>query len=158
MQKNRIVILMLGMFSVLTAYAQYPSLTKAERDRDHYIDSITKAHSDSAWQVAWPIVEKETREGRPFIPWASRSSDLPQADIPAFPGAVSHRIIKTEMNLSPEKVKRYGHVYCEGNIMEGFPAITADNWKGGVQIESLEDVGGGYTNIERYINGIGAKD
>lgn len=52
MQKNRIVILMLGMFSVLTASAQYPSLTKAERDRDHYIDSITKAHSDSAWQVA----------------------------------------------------------------------------------------------------------
>ena len=394
MQKNRIVILMLTMFSVLTAYAQYPSLTKAERDRDHYIDSITKAHSDSAWQVAWPIVEKEAREGRPFIPWASRSSDLPQADIPAFPGAegggmytcggrggkvltvtnlnddgpgsfrwaceqggariivfnvsgnirlktpvvirapyvtiagqtapgegvqisgesvwidthdvivrhmrfrrgendvarrddclggnpvgnimldhlscafgldenisfyrhmyhqggnhpdlklptvnvtiqnsisakaldtynhsfgaiiggvnnafirnlwscnggrnprsgssgvfnfvnnvvynwthrtvdggdwmtffnvynnyfkpgpatpktgaISHRIIKTEMNLSPEKVKRYGHVYCEGNIMEGFPAITADNWKGGVQIESLEDVGDEEANI-----------
>lgn len=394
MQKNRIVILMLTMFSVLTSYAQYPSLTKAERDRDHYIDSITKAHSDSAWQVAWPIVEKEAREGRPFIPWASRSSDLPQADIPAFPGAegggmytcggrggkvltvtnlnddgpgsfrwaceqggariivfnvsgnirlktpvvirapyvtiagqtapgegvqisgesvwidthdvivrhmrfrrgendvarrddclggnpvgnimldhlscefgldenisfyrhmyhqggnrpdlklptvnvtiqnsisakaldtynhsfgaiiggvnnafirnlwscnggrnprsgssgvfnfvnnvvynwthrtvdggdwmtffnvynnyfkpgpatpktgaVSHRIIKTEMNLSPEKVKRYGHVYCEGNIMEGFPAITADNRKGGVQIESLEDVGEEEANI-----------
>ncbi len=394
MQKNRIVILMLGMFSLLTASAQYPSLTKAERDRDHYIDSITKAHSDSAWQVAWPIVEKEAREGRPFIPWASRSSDLPQAEIPAFPGAegggmytcggrggkvltvtnlnddgpgsfrwaceqggariivfnvsgnirlktpvvirapyvtiagqtapgegvqisgesvwidthdviirhmrfrrgendvarrddclggnpvgnimldhlscefgldenisfyrhmyhqggnrpdlklptvnvtiqnsisakaldtynhsfgaiiggvnnafirnlwscnggrnprsgssgvfnfvnnvvynwthrtvdggdwmtffnvynnyfkpgpatpktgaISHRIIKTEMNLSPDKVKRYGHVYCEGNIMEGFPSITADNWKGGVQIESLEDVGDEEANI-----------
>lgn len=40
-----------------------------------------------------------------------------------------------------KKTKRYGHVYCEGNVMEGFPEITADNWKGGVQIESLEDVG-----------------
>ena len=83
----RIILIVIGIFSIPSARAQYPSLTKAERDRDHYIDSITKAHSDSAWQVARPVVEREAREGRPFIPWASRPTDLPQADIPAFPGA-----------------------------------------------------------------------
>ena len=31
--------------------------------------------------------------------------------------------------------------------MEGFQEITADNWKGGVQIESLEDVGDEEPNI-----------
>jgi len=36
---------------------------------------------------AWAIVEKEALEGRPYIPYASRPEDLPQAAIPAFPGA-----------------------------------------------------------------------
>ena len=43
--------------------------------------------SDEAWAKALPIVEKEAREGRPYIPWASRPYDLPQAKIPSFPGA-----------------------------------------------------------------------
>ena len=43
--------------------------------------------SDEAWAKALPVVQKEAREGRPYIPWASRPYDLPQAKIPAFPGA-----------------------------------------------------------------------
>lgn len=46
-----------------------------------------QAHSDSAWQVALPIVVKEHKEGRPYVPWAFRPYDLEQAEIPAFPGA-----------------------------------------------------------------------
>ncbi len=43
--------------------------------------------SDSAWQVAWPIVDKDARSGKPYIPWAGRPTDLPQSTLLAFPGA-----------------------------------------------------------------------
>ena len=49
-------------------------------------------------------------------------------------GAVAHRIIKSEsrsVNLFP--FKQYGRIYATGNVMEGFPEITRDNWKGGIQ-------------------------
>ena len=49
-------------------------------------------------------------------------------------GAIAHRIIKSESRsegLFP--FKQFGRVYATGNIMEGYPEITADNWKGGIQ-------------------------
>ena len=49
--------------------------------------SEERRRSDEAWAKALPVVQKEAREGRPYISWASRPYDLPQARIPAFPGA-----------------------------------------------------------------------
>lgn len=75
------------LISVSAAYAQYPQVTE---EATHYADSlarISKAHRDSAWAVALPIVIEEARRGRPYVPWASRPYDLRQAEIPAFPGA-----------------------------------------------------------------------
>ena len=43
--------------------------------------------SDEAWEKALVIIEEEAKQGKPYIPWASRPNDLPQAAIPAFPGA-----------------------------------------------------------------------
>ena len=34
-----------------------------------------------------PIIEEWAKKGKPYIPWASNPGDLPQAGIPAFPGA-----------------------------------------------------------------------
>lgn len=70
-----------------TAMAQYPQLTSEAK---HAIDSAKvtwAAHVDSMWAEALPIVLKEAAEGRPYVPWASRPTDLVQASIPAFPGA-----------------------------------------------------------------------
>ncbi len=70
-----------------TVQAQYPDIPS---DVKKSSDSLMKAavdHSDSAWAIAWPIIQQQAREGKPFIPWASRFDELPQADIPAFPGA-----------------------------------------------------------------------
>ncbi|MDE5751842.1 MAG: polysaccharide lyase, partial [Duncaniella sp.] len=70
-----------------TMMAQYPQLTpEAKQD---YTTMITAAreHSDSAWAKAFPIVQKEAAEGRPYVPWASRPDALMRATIPAFPGA-----------------------------------------------------------------------
>ena len=67
--------------------AQYPQLTDEAERLIHRLENQWKAHSDSAWEAAFPIVIKEAKEGRPYVPWASRPYDLRQAKIPAFPGA-----------------------------------------------------------------------
>ncbi|HEY4149272.1 MAG TPA: polysaccharide lyase [Chitinophagaceae bacterium] len=88
---NKRLIPVLGLVALLgtqqSARAQYPSIPP---DVQHWSDSLLKAanrHSDSAWWLAKPIVEEEARHGKPYIPWAQRPYDLPQASIPAFPGA-----------------------------------------------------------------------
>lgn len=67
--------------------AQYPKLTPEAQHKADSLQATWKAHSDSAWHVAEPVVMEEARKGRPYIPWAARPYDLPQANIPAFPGA-----------------------------------------------------------------------
>jgi len=47
---------------------------------------------------------------------------------------VGHRILKSEsrsQGLFP--FKQFGRVYAVGNVMEGYPEITKDNWNGGIQ-------------------------
>jgi hypothetical protein len=71
----------------INAFAQYPEITPdVKRVSDSLMAAATK-HSDSAWAVAFPIIEAEAKKGKPFIPWASRFDELPQSDIIAFPGA-----------------------------------------------------------------------
>ena len=70
-----------------SASAQYPQLTEEAKEKLAEMKKAWAAHADSAWAVAEPIVMKEAAEGRPYVPWASRPYDLPQAEIPAFPGA-----------------------------------------------------------------------
>ena len=80
------VVLILSV-SFQKASAQYPDIPK---DVQAWSDSLMKAavrHSDAAWAKAYPIIEKEAKNGKPYIPWAARPIDLPQSDIPAFPGA-----------------------------------------------------------------------
>lgn len=69
------------------AFAQYPSLTDEDRAKEKAIKEEAYRHSDEVWEKAKIIVQKEAREGKPYIPWAGRPTDLPQAEIPAFPGA-----------------------------------------------------------------------
>ncbi len=81
-------LVMAGMLgAAASAYAQYPQITPEAQEKYKKMITAAYAHSDSAWAEALPVVEKEAKEGRPYIPWASRPYDLPQAKIPAFPGA-----------------------------------------------------------------------
>jgi hypothetical protein len=67
--------------------AQYPTIpSNVQRWSDSLLDAARK-HSDEAWNKAWPVIDAEAKKGKPYIPWASRPTDLPQADIPAFSGA-----------------------------------------------------------------------
>jgi hypothetical protein len=53
---------------------------------DSALDAAKK-RSDVAWAKALPIIERDEKAGKPYVPWANKPSDLPQAKIPAFPGA-----------------------------------------------------------------------
>lgn len=76
------------MFGLMSqGQAQYPRISQEDRDASRLLIEDTYRKADSAWQVALPIVEAEARQGKPYIPWATRPYDLPQAEIPAFPGA-----------------------------------------------------------------------
>jgi hypothetical protein len=54
---------------------------------------------------------------------------------------VGHRFLKPESGRSKLKYKVYGRAYVNGNIMEGYPEITANNWAGGVQVEEEKNAG-----------------
>ena len=89
MKKNiaRLILLISSVFILQSAFAQYPDIPK---DVQRWSDSLMKAatdHSQKAWLKALPIIQEEAKHGRPYIPWAARPVDLPQAEIPAFPGA-----------------------------------------------------------------------
>lgn len=88
--KNRFFLLATLAASVglaKPAMAQYPNVPE---DVKAQADSMLKAawrHSDSAWQIAWPIIDNDAKHGKPYIPWAARPTDLPQSSLLAFPGA-----------------------------------------------------------------------
>ncbi len=67
--------------------AQYPDVPAADQRRADSLLNVARKHSDSAWAIALPIIKEDARNGKPFIPFAYKPEDLPQADIPAFPGA-----------------------------------------------------------------------
>jgi len=68
-------------------FAQYPTIPHdLEAKGDSALNEV-KRKSDIAWQKALPIIERDAKNGKPFVLGASKPSDLPQAKIPAFPGA-----------------------------------------------------------------------
>lgn len=70
------------------AKAQYPSISKEVHEASDKLMNEAEKHSDAAWNKAYPIIQEEAKHGKPYIPWAARPYDLPQAEIPAFPGAM----------------------------------------------------------------------
>ena len=87
MNKRLVSIAILALGFSMQSLAQYPQITDEAKQLIDSLQNRWKEHSDSAWQVAFPIVIKEAKEGRPYVPWAARPYDLRQAKIPAFPGA-----------------------------------------------------------------------
>ncbi|WP_433901565.1 polysaccharide lyase [Sphingobacterium puteale] len=55
---------------------------------------------------------------------------------------IVYRILKPESGRDKAFKDQYGKVYAHGNVVEGFPKVTKDNWAGGIQIEDLPNVGG----------------
>lgn len=74
-------------FTSIYLYAQYPTIPKAMEDSAGQEMAKFRKLSDEAWAKALPIIEADAKKGKPFVPWAAKPEDLPQAKIPAFPGA-----------------------------------------------------------------------
>jgi hypothetical protein len=84
-KKGMVALLFVGF--ITDAKAQYPNIPKDIQQWSDSLMTAARKQSDIAWAKALPIIEKEAKEGKPYIPWAARPYDLPQANIPAFPGA-----------------------------------------------------------------------
>src|SRR3954452_7634574 len=83
----RLTFLVFAFGTTLSSTAQYPDIPKEVKAWSDSLMSAAMKHSDAAWAKAYPIIKEEAKHGKPYIPWASRPVDLPQAEIPAFPGA-----------------------------------------------------------------------
>lgn len=70
-----------------SAFAQYPTIPPEVKARGESEREIIQKLSDEAWQKAFPLVQQEAQNGRPYVPWAYKPSHLMKANIPAFPGA-----------------------------------------------------------------------
>ncbi len=82
------VLLLAGLIgSNESAMAQYPQVPQQVQRTTDSMMKEAQRKSEIAWAKALPIIEADAKNGKPFIPWAARPTDLPQADIPAFPGA-----------------------------------------------------------------------
>ena len=85
---TRILTLTLGLALGATAlFAQYPTIPDSVKARGAAEEAVWNQLDQVAWQKAVPIVMEQMLDGKPFVPWANRPSDLRQATIPAFPGA-----------------------------------------------------------------------
>lgn len=67
-----------------TVKAQYPVIPDSLKALATVRESLEDARVEEVWKKAQLVMEQE---GKPYIPWAAEPKDLPQAAIPAFPGA-----------------------------------------------------------------------
>lgn len=68
--------------------AQYPTIPEDIQAKTDKLLERDELRLQEAWNKEGRyIIEREAREGRPYVPWASYPLDLVRADIPAFPGA-----------------------------------------------------------------------
>jgi hypothetical protein len=69
------------------AVAQYPTVPPAVQKAEDDRRAAYETPEDEAWAKAQPELEAWAKKGKPYLPGAAKPADLPQADIPAFPGA-----------------------------------------------------------------------
>ncbi|HYG21206.1 MAG TPA: polysaccharide lyase [Verrucomicrobiae bacterium] len=72
---------------IVSVHAQYPSLSGSVQAEAARRKAESDRRSDEAFQNATAAIKEWERKGRPYLPGAARPGDLPQAKIPAFPGA-----------------------------------------------------------------------
>src|SRR6187399_28848 len=77
----------IAMVGLPTAHAQYPNVPKAVQDEVNARRTAADKRSDEAFAKAQPTIKEWEAKGKPYLPGAAEPKDLPQAKIPAFPGA-----------------------------------------------------------------------
>src|SRR4051812_35956426 len=69
------------------AHAQYPQVPGDVQRAADAAKAAADKRSDEAFAKAMSAVQEWEKKGKPYIPSAAKPEDLPQAKIPAFPGA-----------------------------------------------------------------------
>src|SRR5580704_12584567 len=83
--KYKIAILTLISFVAQVAGARenWPEPAGADLQRQREFEQ----HEAEVISNDMPQISEWEKRGKPFIPWAAKPGDLPQAKVPAFPGA-----------------------------------------------------------------------
>ncbi|MEO6285334.1 MAG: polysaccharide lyase [Dyadobacter sp.] len=115
------------LLTTAAAFAQYPKIPSAAKKTSDSLLAEANRRSEIEWQKALPVIEQEAKKGKPYIPWAARPVDLPQSDIPAFPGA--------EGGGAFSFGGRGGKVYVVTSLADSGPGTLRDACeKGGARI------------------------
>lgn len=69
MKRKMFLGLCMATFIAPVAMAQYPQLTEEAKQAYQKMMSEERRRSDEAWAKALSVVQKEAREGRPYISW-----------------------------------------------------------------------------------------
>ncbi len=87
MRKSIILAFLLGGVMIHSVHAQYPVIPEAmEKKADSILKEIERL-SELQFLKVKDKVDLDAKNGKPYIPWAAKPSDLPQAKLLAFPGA-----------------------------------------------------------------------
>ncbi|MBQ6882374.1 MAG: polysaccharide lyase [Alistipes sp.] len=85
---KKIFIFVIAAVMAWPVAAQYPTIPDSVMQRAAREQAEYAALQKKAWEAAYKVVQQEEKEfGRVYRPWAAKPEDLPQAKIPAFPGA-----------------------------------------------------------------------
>src|SRR3954447_1225593 len=83
--KTRATAIGLAIFFVSTTLARESWPAASEDTKKRLAEE--KIYEEAVWKKIEPEVMEWAKKGKPYIPWAAKPEDLPQAEIPAFPGA-----------------------------------------------------------------------
>jgi hypothetical protein len=78
---------MVAAISSQRAAAQYPNVSSEVKQQTDAKKAAADKRSDEIFANVLPQIKKDAENGKPYLPSAARPEDLPQAEIPAFPGA-----------------------------------------------------------------------
>src|SRR5579862_7868373 len=83
--KNKTIVTLAFLLPALPGFTRenWPVPDEAIRQRD----AAWNACEQQVISNDAPVIAEWAKKGKPFIPWASQPGDLPQAKVPAFPGA-----------------------------------------------------------------------
>jgi hypothetical protein len=83
----KLLILALALAPAVSSRAQYPAIPAAVAAEARAKQSAADQRSDEAFARALPVIKEWEAKGKPYLPGAAEPKDLPQANVPAFPGA-----------------------------------------------------------------------
>jgi hypothetical protein len=85
--KRSCLIFAAALALIPSVSAQYPRVSIAVQQEAKARQAAADQRSDEAFAKALPIIKEWAAKGKPYLPGAAKPADLPQARIPAFPGA-----------------------------------------------------------------------